>query len=86
VQDVPENVKVHRLSESFRKGRAHMTLANFFQPYTFSDTRESFQSASLKIFIIAHMVLLTNIWAYGLQAWSKNDQSDVFTKQNNYEL
>ena len=29
--DVQENVKVHRLTENFRKCRAHLILVNFFQ-------------------------------------------------------
>ena len=32
---VPENVKVHRLTESFRKCCAHLTLVNFFQLCSF---------------------------------------------------
>jgi hypothetical protein len=35
VLDVPENIKVHRLTESFRKCGAHLTLVNFFQLCSF---------------------------------------------------
>ena len=48
--------------------------------YVYLKTWQSFQSVSPKIFIIAHMILLTKNLANGLHTWSKNDQSGVSHK------